>query len=337
MLYTNTRQRGQGGVVGTVGAPDPKVEVGLPAQRFEPSAERWSPHRWTADLGPALVGALRRGLGGDPSERVAHRHGVVWTGTFEPSGDAAGMSDYAGFRGDPVEAVARISALRGRLGDRGTIGMATKLVSADGEVTDLVAMSLDVFPVARARGFLALLKVRQSGGIREVGGTLTMLVTGQASASALARAAMDERRRHVVDQTTFHGVHTFRLVRNGNGIQPSERRPFRYRWRPGGMAASPPPDGRMSFVLELVLGDMSWPRLDDPTWRWPPHAPTVRAGTLVLDRMIEPQPSELAFNPLVLAPGLEPGGDELLSDRAGAYAAAHVARVRESRRNTSQP
>jgi catalase len=346
MLYTNTRQRGQGGVVGTVGAPDPKVEVGLPAQRFEPSAERWSPHRWTADLGPALVGALRRGLGGDPSERVAQRHGVVWTGTFEPSGDAAGMSDYAGFRGDPVEAVARISALRGRLGDRGTIGMATKLVSADGEVTDLVAMSLDVFPVARARGFLALLKVRQSGGIREVGGTLTMLVTGQASASALARAAMDERRRHVVDQTTFHGVHTFRLVRNGNGIQPSERRPFRYRWRPGSMTASPPPrsmapgapqDGRMRFDLELVLGDKSWPRLDDPTWRWPPHAPTVRAGTLTLDQPIEPEPAELAFNPLVLAPGLEPGSDELLSDRAGAYAVAHVARVQQHRRNRPEP
>src|SRR5262245_58570239 len=170
MLYTNSRLRGQGGVVGTVGARDPSLEAELSTQRFKPSAERWSPHRWTADLGPALVGAIRESTGGAPGERVAHRHGVVWTGTFTPSGDAAGLSDYTGFRGGSVGAVARISALRGRLGDRGTIGMATKLLPAGGEVTDLVAMSLDVFPVARARGFIALLKVRRTGGIRGLGG-----------------------------------------------------------------------------------------------------------------------------------------------------------------------
>ena len=317
--------------MGTVGAPDPRSEVDLPTQRFEPSAERWSPHRWTADLGPALVGAIRESVGGDTGERVAHRHGVVWTGTFTPSGEAAGLSDYAGFRGGSIEAVARISALRGRLGARGTIGLATKLLPAGGEVTDLVAMSLDVFPVARARGFIALLKVRRSRGIRELGGMLTMLLTGQVSASALARSVMDGARRHVPEQTTFHGVHTFRLVRSTNAALQSERRPFRYRWRPGGTTAGAPQDGSMRFVLELVLGDMAWPRVDDPTWRWPAHAPTVPAGTLVLDEQMEREPPELAFNPLVLAPGLEPGGDDLLSDRAGAYAVAHVARVRQQR------
>jgi hypothetical protein len=160
---------------------------------------------------------------------------------------------------------------------------------------------------------------------------LTMLLTGQVSGPAFARSVMDGARRHVPEQTTFHGVHTFRLVRSRNGALQSERRPFRYRWRPAGARVGPTSDGSMRFVLELVLGDMAWSRVDDPTWRWPAYAPTVAAGTLVLDEPMEREPPGLAFNPLVLAPGLEPGGDDLLSDRAGAYAVAHVARVRQQR------
>jgi catalase len=311
-----------------VGMPERPHEVEPSTRPFEPSAEQWSPHRWTADLAPALVSALRESLGGEPDERVAHRHGTVWKGSFTPTGAAAGLSDYAGFRGRSFDAVTRFSNLRGRLGARGITGMATKMLSPDREVTDLVALSLEVFPVRSARDFLALLDSLRQRPASALGGTTTMIVTGQVSASALARVVRDGVKRHVVDQTTFHGVHTFRLVRTSTDGLRSERRPVRYRWRPGGPDASPPPDGRMRFTLELVLGDPAWPRLDDPTWRWPARAPAVPAGTLELHDAIEPQPADLAFNPLVLAPGIEPACDEVLSDRAGAYAVAHVARAR---------
>lgn len=109
---------------------------------------------------------------------------------------------------------------------------------------------------------------------------------------------------------------------------------MRYRWVPvGGVArgstaaAASPRDDETRFTLELVLGDRGWRRLDDPTWRWPKDAPTVRAGELVLER-IEPTPENLGFNPLLLAPGIEPGSDDIFSDRAGAYAVAHATRAR---------
>ena len=111
---------------------------------------------------------------------------------------------------------------------------------------------------------------------------------------------------------------------------------MRYRWMPAGddaghhaAAAASPRDGATRFTLELVLGHPGWRRLDDPTWRWPTRAPSVRAGELVLEQIVEPEPENLAFNPLMLAPGIEPGTDDIFADRAGAYAVAHAARARD--------
>jgi catalase len=301
------------------------------AQRFEPSAERWSPHRWTSELGPALVIAMREALDTGGGGRAAHRDGVVWQGRFTPSGEAARFSDFAGFRGAEVPVVARFSNLRTRRGERDIRGMATKLLPLDGEMTDLVAMSLEVFPVRRARDFLALLEAAHKGRVRGALAVVGLIVTLRVSLPALARGIIALASRRDPMATTYHGVQTFRLVRDlAPGMAP-DRRPMRYRWVPtgddarrGAAAAASAPDDETRFTLELVLGDPGWRRLDDPTWSWPKDAPTVRAGELVLDRIIEPEPEDLAFNPLLLAPGIEPGPDDIFSDRAGAYAVAHA-------------
>jgi catalase len=304
------------------------------AQRFEPSAERWTPHRWTSELGPALVIAMRDALGTRGGGRAAHRDGVVWTGRFTPSGAAAGLSDFAGFRGAEVPVVARFSNLRTRRGERDIRGMATKLLPLDGEMTDLVAMSLEVFPVRRARDFLALLEAAREaahkGRVRGALAVLGLIVTLRVSLPALVRGIIALASRRDPMDTTYHGVQTFRLVRDRAPGMAPDRRPMRYRWVPigddarRGKAARASARDETRFALELVLGDPGWRRLDDPTWAWPKDAPTVRAGELVLDRIIEPEPEDLAFNPLLLAPGIEPGPDDIFSDRAGAYAVAHA-------------
>lgn len=51
------------------------------------------------------------------------------------------------------------------------------------------------------------------------------------------------------------------------------------------------------------------------------------AGELIIDRVLQPEAPDLAFNPAVLAPGIEPGHDDLFSDRAGAYAVAQASRL----------
>lgn len=306
------------------------------AQRFEPSAERWSPHRWTSELGPALVIAMRDALDTRGGGRAAHRDGVVWKGRFMPSGEAARFSDFAGFRGAEVPVVARLSNLHTRRGERDITGMAIKLLPPDGEMTDLVAMSLEVFPVRRARDFLALLeaadKAAHEGRVRGALGVLGLIVTLRVSLPALVRGVIALASRRDPMDTTYHGVQTFRLVRDLAPAMAPDRRPMRYRWVPtvddarhrAAPAASAPDGETPRFTLELILGDPGWRRLDDPTWSWPKDAPTVRAGELVLDQIIEPEPEDLAFNPLLLAPGIEPGPDDIFSDRAGAYAVAHA-------------
>jgi catalase len=57
----------------------------------------------------------------------------------------------------------------------------------------------------------------------------------------------------------------------------------------------------------------------------------------VLDRIIEPEPEDLAFNPLLLAPGIEPGPDDIFSDRAGAYAVAHASHAQGRAPAASSP
>jgi catalase len=314
-----------------VAEPDAPETVAARAEQFEPSAERWAPHRWTAELGPALVAAMRRLLNASPDDRPAHRHGVVRNGIFSPSGEAAGLSDFVGFRGSEYPVLTRFSSLFRQPGERDIKGMATKLMPPGGEVTDLIAMSAEVFPVRRSRQFLALLEALQKGPVRSLPAIIGMLATRQLSAHALLHGVIAAVRHGEVDNTTFHGVQTFRLVRHTFPGRPPERHLVRYRWVPrssegGGTAAGALEAGQVRFTLELVRGNPGWARVHDPTWRWPKHAPIVRAGELILARAIVPEPKLLAFNPAVLAPGIEPGDDELFSDRAGAYAVAQALR-----------
>jgi catalase len=258
----------------------------------------------------------------------------VRSGIFTPSGEAAGLSDFVGFRGSGYPVLTRFSSLFRKPGDRDIKGMATKLIPPGGEVTDLVAMSTEVFPVRRSRQFLALLEALQKGPVRSLPAITGMLATRRLSAHAMLLGVIAAARQGDVEKTTFHGVQTFRLVRRSSPGMPPERCLVRYRWVPGGSegggtAAGALEAGQARFTLELVRGDPGWARAHDPTWRWPKHAPIVRAGELILDPIIVPEPKGLVFNPAVLAPGIEPGDDELFSDRAGAYSVAQASRQRE--------
>ena len=313
-------------------AADPPRQVAPRAELFEPSTEQWRPHRWTAELGPALVVALRRLLGSDPGDRPAHRYGVAWQGHFTPSGDAAGLSDFTAFRRGTYPALARFSNLFRRHGARDIKGMAVKLSPPDGEVTDLVAMSLEVFPVRRSTHFLSLLEALRKGPVRSVAALATMVASRRLSPHALALGVRTAATSRDARYTTFHGVHTFWLVRRSPGDVQTERRPVRYRWVPDVPEGAGPVVGssetdEIRFTLELQLGNPAWPRVSDPTWRWPRRTPTVRAGRLILDQVLQPEPADLAFNPAVLAPGIEPGDDDVFSDRAGAYAVSQTWRL----------
>lgn len=295
-------------------------------ENFEPSAVQWGPNKWTAESGMALVAAMSAVFHPRRHERMAHRDGVVRRAVFSPSGTAVELSDFSGFRGpDDIPAFVRFSGLLRELHQpRDIKGMAVKLVLPDGELTDLLAMTLPVFPVRRSRDFVALLDAAAVGGIRLVVRLIGLIASRRVRARALWAALRARFRRTDYRWATYHSVQTFRLVRARRDGRQEERLAVRYRWVP--LPGPRPPDGTLHFRLELVLGDVRWPRVDDASFRWPRRAPTVPAGVLVVTDEITPEPRDLAFNPAVLAPGIEMGDDDLSSGRAGAYPLAHLRR-----------
>jgi catalase len=298
----------------------------LPSSRdFQPTAAQWAPNRWTAEDGPALVHSMVKVFDGRPDERLAHRDGVVHRARWVSTGFAADRSDFAGF-GDGVEldAIARHSALHRKLGDRDVVGMAVKLFLPGGEVTDLVAMTLPVFPVRESRHFVQLLDALARGGVRAPAGVAFLVATGRVPLPAAVAAVRTVASATEYRAATYHGVQTFHLTR-AQDDGTTLRTPVRYRWVPEGGPAGAA--GALRFRLELAVGDPAWRHLDDPTRAWPRGAPMIRAGVLEVGDAID-EPRGLAFNPLVLAPGIEPGDDDIFAGRAGAYPLAHVRRSR---------
>lgn len=297
------------------------------SRNFEPSTEHWRPNRWTAEDGLALVAAMSEAFDAPPHQRMAHRDGVLHEAVFRSSGYAADLSDFAGFRdGVELRAFVRFSGVFAPLDRRDIKGMAVKLVMPDEDITDLVAMSLDVFPVRRSRHFVQLIDAVARGGARALADVLFLMATRRVSLRALIAGLRVWLTSTDYRATTYHGVQTFHLVRAARDGRPTERRPMRYRWVPESPAT--PADGApLRFRLELVLGDPSWPGVEDPVRRWPAGAPTVRAGDLVVGDVIN-EPPGLGFNPVVLSAGIDPGEDDIFSGRAGAYPLAHLNRYR---------
>lgn len=321
------------------------------ATRFDASTERWSPARWTAELGPMLVDAIDNLMGLPPEERndrAFHQHGFVYRARFHSTGLAAQQSDFLAFRdGETCPAVVRLSAFSKEpawehVAVQDVCGMAVKLVfppavdeagrpPAAGETSDFVAMTADVFPVRNSLQFHRLLKVlAKKRTFEQVRGMLWLAMTLQVSPRGLGRFVRALRTRHAdLFEPAYHGIHTFWLLKtlDEDGARVLQATPMRYRWLPvpgeGPVSESSP----RAFLLELVLRSADAPpdELIDPTRRWT-DGERVIAGRLDLLEMLPGDDANLVFNPTVLAPGIEPSDDDLFAGRRGAYAVSHLRR-----------
>jgi hypothetical protein len=344
------------------------------ATRFDASMERWSPARWTAELGPMLVDAiddLQRRPAEHRNDRGFHRRGFVYRGRFRSTGLAERHSDFLPFRrGTESDAVVRLSAFdkepaSDRAPVRDVLGMAVKLLAplggddsdapgdptsgepvlapGAGETSDFVAMTADVFPVRTSLQFHRLLRVLgRARTLDRVRGLLWLTVTLQASPAGMMRFARALQTRHAdVFEPAYHGVQTFWLLEHpGRDDRPAlEATAMRYRWLPlpgeGPVSEASP----RSFLLELSLRSADTPHdeLIDPSRRWRPAGARLIAGRLDLLEALPEDDRDLAFNPVVLAPGIEPSDDDLFAGRRGAYAVSHLRRSPHVARRLREP
>lgn len=330
-------------------SPEPSAK----ASRFDATDERWSPTRWTGELGPLLLDQIRRlELDGGPTERPAHGHGFVLKGEFEATADGwsrrqlTALTDFEPFAEASVTpALARFSNLRARLDKPDLMGFAVKLVPEDGEESDLLAFSIELLPVATTRDFSTLLNLaaQKALALPRLG---LMVVSRRVAPRALwgvIKGATTNNGNGFA--TEFHGMQTFRLVHTG-ADHVVQSTPFRYRWVPH--ATNPAGtyrefkkkveaglgEERIRFTLELITqqlgnrataGDLA--RIDDPRYRWLDQTNVVEAGVLTLEpELLKEERGELGFNPGTLAPGLAIGDSDLFSTRQGAYTISLVDR-----------
>ena len=81
----------------------------------------------------------------------------------------------------------------------------------------------------------------------------------------------------------------------------------------------------------LTIGEPGDPE-DDPTILWPSERREIRAGTLTLTSSSPDQISgayNINFDPMLMADGVEPTNDPVLSFRSSSYAISHSRRLTE--------
>ncbi len=146
--------------------------------------------------------------------------------------------------------------------------------------------------------------------------------------------------------SAFYGIHTFRFIDHN-------ARPTNVRWRfmpedgektlTDAQLAQKPHDfldgafrerlkeGPIHWHMIVTIGEPGDPE-DDPTILWPSGRREIRAGTLTLISSSPDQESgayTINFDPMLMADGVEPTNDPILSFRSSSYAISHSRRLTE--------
>ena len=293
-----------------------------------------------------LVETLRALAGAHPGFRPAHAKGIVCSGTFRGAPDARRVSRALHLQGQAVSTVIRFSNASGdpdvHDGLANPRALSVKFQLPDGQSADVLANSIEGFPVRTPEDFLAFLQAQ-----------LPDPVTGQPAPDAIprflnnhptARTFLERLMQKPVPasygQASYHAEHAF-LFTAADGM----RRFGRYRWIPEAGEASLSPDeaskrsanflreelesrlqdGPVVFRLLLQLAEESDPT-DDVTALWPAERPIVELGRLEVTDISPTSAADerrLVFDPTNLTDGIALSADPILLVRSAAYSLSY--------------
>jgi catalase len=293
-----------------------------------------------------LVETMRALAGPHPGFRPVHAKGIVCSGTFRGAPDALRVSRAVHLQGRTVSTVVRFSNASGNPdvhdGLPNVRALAVKFQLPDGKNADILANSIEGFPVRTPEEFLALLRAQ-----------LPDPVTGQPAPDALprfldshptTRAFFKRLRQKPVPasygQASYHAEHAFRFTAaDGTG------RFGRYRWMPEAGEAYLSADDASArganflreelvsrlrnspvvFRLLLQLAGEDDPT-DDVTALWPADRPLVELGRLEITGISQTGADDerrLVFDPTNLTDGIELSADPILLARSAAYSISY--------------
>jgi len=288
-----------------------------------------------------LLQAFDNVNGGEHSGfRPAHAKGVMLTGVFHPSPEAAGLTRAPHAQGETPVTV-RISDFAGipNVPDNSEFasprGCAIRFHLGPHVHTDIVAHSHDGFPTRTSEEFLEFLHaVASSDPSKPHPSAIEQFLGGHPKALEFVQAPKPIPTSYA--RESFYAVSAFKFTAADGSSQFG-----RYRILPelekeyldaAGAAAQGPnflvdeikqrvARGPIKFqiVVQLAGGGDT---VDDATVRWPETRPQTKFGEIVLNALVEDSDAEkrrYIFDPIPRVDGIAPSADPLFNPRADLY------------------
>jgi catalase len=276
-----------------------------------------------------------------PGFRPAHARGVMLTGTFTPSSDAASLTRAPHITRDSTPVTARFSSSTGlpQITDNdpnaNPRGLAIRFNLAEHVHTDIVSHSTDGFPTRTGHEFLEFLRAAASSDPSQPSPTpieaflaahpkaLAFVQTPKPSPSSFAMESyygVTAMRFSNKDSVSHYG--RYRIVPDaGNehlddATLKTKDTNYLFDELTERIARSP-----ISFQI-LVQVAKGTDIVDDATVHWPEERPLINLGSIVLTDPVsdnEREQKKIIFDPIPRVDGIEPSDDPLLELRAAIY------------------
>jgi catalase len=302
-------------------------------------------------ISEGLVEALEQGPHA-AGERLDHARGIVATGSFRATAEAAELTVADHMQGEVCSVQLRFSNFGAdphmldndpRANPRGA---AIRFSLPDGAVTDLVGHSANGFPARTPEEMLDFIRAVNLANERPE--VLRQVLDRNPAAKRFVGLRQRPPRSYL--SLPYYFLHALVLTgptcRNTVGrlqLQPVGDSAYLDEEQAGGMPGDylqrelgsriERHQARMDLVLQVAEpGDPT----DDITSTWPENRPLVKLGSVTLDGL-EANPrhlAELAFNPQLLIPGIAAAGDPMLAHRCEIYRMAARRRWDQAPRST---
>lgn len=289
--------------------------------------------------------AIHARFGVHAGHRALHAKGVICTGAFAPTPEAAALTRAPHMAGPAVPAVVRFSNGGGnpRVPDYvpDVRGLAVSFRLPDGSSTDIVSQTVPRFPFRDQDGFVDLLRATTPGPAAVYRLPLLLIRNPRSIRGLRSNLKAIGSLPASFASRPYFAFHAFKWI----AADGSERW-VRYTWRP----AATDPDleraeakrrgrdylfdelrqrlerGPVQMTLELQIagpGDDT----DDPSSVWPADREHVTAGTLEVSAIDPDADDGMIFDPTRLIDGIEPSNDPVLRFRPLAYSLSHAERT----------
>lgn len=299
-----------------------------------------------------VVSAIEGVFGITPGERRNHIKGTCAAGEFVGTREAARLSKSPLFSGKPVPVVARFSVSGGnpKVPDvaKSGRGLALEFQLPKGQLHHITMLNTPMFGAAQPQTFLDLMQALKPDPATGKPDPEKMKAFKASHPDNLAQADYLASNNPPASyaSSSYWGIHTFKFIDKKGKATP-------VRWQ------FVPQDGEKRLsddelktaganFLEAALiertgqGPVRWDMLvsigqpgdseTDPTVQWPADRPRIKAGTLTISRAEAQKgaPCEpINFDPLLMAPGIQPTDDPILRFRSPAYAVSFGKRLSE--------